>query len=111
ARRLLLFNRSFKSRDSFFHEYLLGLVIRPSSAACAVAGPMQIASESARLAEARFLKLIRIPDMLLVSPDRTPSPALGVKALYTIGSTTRRARQSNSGRPPIDTSKRARLLV
>jgi len=53
---------------------------------------MQIASESARLAGARFLKLIRIPDMLLVSPDRTQSPALGVKAQYTIGSTTRRAR-------------------
>src|SRR5207248_545270 len=82
-------------------EYLLGLVIRPSSAACAAAGPMQIASESARLAGTRFLKLIRIPDMLLVSPDRTEWPALGVKALYTIGSKTRRARQSNSGRQAI----------
>src|SRR5260370_11889975 len=49
-----------------FTEYLLGLVIRPSSAACAVAGPVQIASESARLARARFLKLIGIPDLLLV---------------------------------------------
>jgi hypothetical protein len=41
------------------------------SAACAIAGPVQIASESARLAGMRCLKLIRIPDVLLVSPDRT----------------------------------------
>jgi hypothetical protein len=34
-----------------FTEYLLGLVIKPSSAACAVAGPPRlIASESAKLA-------------------------------------------------------------
>src|SRR6266566_7086995 len=45
-------------------EYLLGLVIRPSSAACAAAGPAQIASESAKLAATRFLKLIRIPNVL-----------------------------------------------
>src|ERR1700687_2617662 len=48
-------------------EYLLGLVIRPSSAACAAAGHIQIASESARLAGTRFLKLIGIPDLWLVS--------------------------------------------
>src|SRR5258706_15170733 len=45
-------------------EYLLGLVITPSSAACA--DPVQIASESARLAATRLLKLIRIPNVLLV---------------------------------------------
>jgi ABC-type uncharacterized transport system substrate-binding protein len=38
--------------------------------------------------------------MLLVSPDRTEWPALGVKASYTIGSTTRRARQK--GAKPAD---------
>src|SRR6476660_7612308 len=51
-------------------EYLLGLVIRPSSAACAVAGPRQIASENIRIAGTRFLVLIRIPDSWLISPDR-----------------------------------------
>src|SRR5712672_1584257 len=61
-----------------FTEYLLGLVITPSSAACAVAGPVHIASESAKLAT-RFLKLIGIPNML-VSSDRTQRPARGVKA-------------------------------
>jgi hypothetical protein len=66
---------------------------------------MQIASKSARLAGTRFLKLMRIPDMLLVSPDRAEWPARGVKALYTIGSTTRRARQSNSTHPPMATSE------
>src|ERR1700704_4814592 len=55
-------------------EYLLGLVIRPSSAACAVAAPVHIASESAKLARAHFLKLIGIPNML-VSSDRTQRPA------------------------------------
>src|SRR5258707_15494557 len=78
-------------------EYLLGLVIRPSSAACAVAGPMQIASESARLAGTRFLKLIRVPDVWLVSPDRTQWLARGVKAQYSIGRTGRRAREQIPG--------------
>src|SRR5258708_25968710 len=55
-------------------EYLLGLVIMPSSAACAVAAPVHIASESAKLAWAHFLKLIGIPNML-VSSDRTQRPA------------------------------------
>src|SRR5258706_3630311 len=59
-------------------EYLLGLVITPSSAACAVAGPVHIANESAKLATS-FLKLIGIPNML-VSSDRTQRPARGVKA-------------------------------
>jgi hypothetical protein len=49
-------------------EYLLGLVIRPSPAARAAAGDVPIASESARLARACFLKLKKIPDMS-VSPD------------------------------------------
>src|SRR6266699_6783035 len=85
-------------------EYLLGLVIRPSSAACAVAGPVQIASESAKLAGTRFLKLIRIPNVLLVSPDRTQRGARDVKAQYIIGRTTRRAREANPGCAPTDTS-------
>src|SRR5258707_8056556 len=57
-----------------FTEYLLGLFITPSSAACAIAGPVHIASESAKLARAHFLKLIGIPNML-VSSDRTQRPA------------------------------------
>src|SRR5258705_10009194 len=62
-----------------FTEYLLGLFITPSSAACAVAGPVHIASESAKLARAHFLKLIGIANML-VSSDRTQRPARDVKA-------------------------------
>jgi hypothetical protein len=54
-----------------FTEYLLGLVIRPSSAACAVAALAHIASESANLARTRFLKLIEIPRLSLVSLDQT----------------------------------------
>jgi hypothetical protein len=41
-----------------FTEYLLGLVIRPLSAACAATALTHIASESAKLARARFLKLM-----------------------------------------------------
>src|SRR5258707_15607021 len=43
---------------------------------------MQNASQSARLGGARFLKLMRIPDMLLVSPDRTERPARGEGVVY-----------------------------
>jgi hypothetical protein len=40
----------------------------PSSAAYELAGPVHIASESAKLARARFLKLIGVPTFFL--PDR-----------------------------------------
>jgi hypothetical protein len=45
----------------YFTEYLLGFVIRPLSAACAVATLTHIASESNKLARPRFLKLIVFP--------------------------------------------------
>ena len=61
-----------------FTEYLFGLVITLSSAACAVAG-VHIASESAKLARAHVLKLIGIPNMLVLS-DRTQRPARDAKA-------------------------------
>src|SRR5882672_3209170 len=77
-----------------FTEYLLGLVIRPSSAACAVAEPAHIASASAKLARARFLKLIGSPNLLLVSPDRTQRPSRGVK-LRSVSPAGRRGEPSN----------------
>src|SRR5258706_13771922 len=44
-----------------FTEYLLGLVISPSSTACAVAEAAHIASRIAKVAGARFLRLMGIP--------------------------------------------------
>jgi hypothetical protein len=54
-----------------FTEYLLGLVIRPPSAACAVAALARIASESANRGRTLFLNLIEIFRLSLVSPDQT----------------------------------------
>src|ERR1700756_1557231 len=50
-----------------FTEYLLGLVIRPSSAACAA--PPHIVRESTKLVRF-FLKVIKFPNLLLVSLGR-----------------------------------------
>src|SRR5580700_8827828 len=50
-----------------FTEYLLGLVIRPSSAACAA--PPHIVRESTKLVRF-FLKVIKFPNLLLVSSGR-----------------------------------------
>jgi hypothetical protein len=93
ARRLVLFNRSFKSRDGFFLRILTGLSYQ------AVVGCMcgsRSRADRERTRQARrdgIFEAHKDSNVLLVSLDRTQRPARGFKAQYIIGG--RRGESSN----------------